>query len=304
MRGHRLVRRTLATCDLGGRPPSLVKGLPIALVLALAGTASADLTLTVTTTPNGGEFAPKNVVAAWIEVEQGPFVKTIGQYAAERKVNLIAHNLISPNDTDAISGATRLDHATPITFTWNLRDRQGNLVPDGAYRIRLEMADSNATTTADNRQGAFLFTVGPEPQTQTGLESNGFVNATVDFAPVLCSNGRLDPGETCDPAMPGSCPTTCAAPEDESVCAPTQLIGSADACSATCAIVAITECIGGDGCCAPGCTEADDDDCEGLGSNVGGGCETSGGGGGGLLALGLVALGLVVSRSTVRRRRS
>ncbi|HEU0033230.1 MAG TPA: hypothetical protein VFQ53_21505 [Kofleriaceae bacterium] len=271
------------------------------VVTAMAAPAArADLTVTVTTTPNGGEFAPKNVVAAWIEVDNGPFVKTIGQYAAERKINLIAHNLISPNDLDAVSGATRLDHATPITFTWNLRDRAGNLVPDGAYRVRLEMADSNAQTTADNRQGAFLFTVGPNPETQTGLESNGFVNATVDFQPVVCSNGKLDPGETCDTAIAGSCPTACE--PSGNACKPNELIG-AD-CTAACAIVEVTECVDGDGCCAPGCSASEDSDCAGIDrDNITSGCDT----GGGALAPGMIvtlALGLLVARGSRSRQRT
>jgi uncharacterized protein (TIGR03382 family) len=270
----------------------------VALLLTslAAGRASADVTVTFTTTSNGGEFAPKNVVAGWVEVDQGPFVKTIGVYAAERKLNLIAWGLIAgPNDVDAISGATLLDHLTPVTMTWNLRDKQGNLVPDGTYRIRLEMADSNAVTTADNRQGAFTFIKSSTPQLQTGLSSGGFTDGTVDFQPVLCSNGVVDPGEACDSAIAGSCPSSCAA--SENACMPNTLVGDALTCTATCSVQAITACVSDDGCCAPGCTAASDNDCEGVDqNNVAGGCDAGNGSGLAFVAFGLGAL-------LVRRRR-
>ncbi|MBS1120768.1 MAG: hypothetical protein H6Q90_2996 [Deltaproteobacteria bacterium] len=260
------------------------------LTSLLAGSATADVTFTFTTTPNGGEFAPNNVVAGWIEVDQGPFVKTIGVYAAERKINLIAWGLIAgPNDVDAISGATRLDHLTPVTMTWNLRDKAGNLVPDGAYRLRLEMADSNAITTADNRQGAFTFLKSSTPQLQTGLSSGGFTDATVDFAPVLCSNGVVDPGEACDSAISGSCPTAC--PVSDNACMSSSLVGDAVTCTAACSVQAITACISDDGCCAPGCTAADDNDCEGVDQgNIAGGCDAGGGAGLAFAAFGLGVL--------------
>jgi len=301
MRANITLDGTVPSSIMGVFTSGLVRTLPLTsiVVVALAGTASADVTVTFTTTPNGGEFAPKNVVSAWIEHDPGPFVKTIGVYAAERRVNLVAWGLTAGlTDMDAISGATRLDHLTPVTFTWNLRDRDNKLVPDGMYKIRMEMADSNAQTTASNRQGAFLFVVGPTPQMQTGLSSGGFTDGSIDFQPVLCSNGIVDVGETCDSAISGtgSCPTTCPASGD--TCMPNNLVGDALLCSSACAIEPITTCLDDDGCCAPGCPAAEDNDCEGVDqNNVGGGCDA--GGGNGALAFAALGLGLMI----VRRRR-
>jgi hypothetical protein len=80
--------------------------------------------------------------------------------------------------------------------------------------------------------------------------------------PIVCGNGLVEPGETCDrgitAGMPGSCPRTC---DDGDACTFDVAAGSVEACTRTCAYAAITACVGGDGCCPPGCTGANDSDC-------------------------------------------
>lgn len=260
--------------------------LAVAALLIVSAPASADLTVTFTTSANGGNFAPKNVVAVWIEGPGGAFVKTIGRWAATRKGSLVAWKTAAgTQDADAISGATRANHTPPLTVTWNLLDKAGAVVPDGTYTIRMELADSNASQPAQNHQGTFTFTKGPTPMMQT-TSGGGFTAVTIDFAPVgaNCNNGVVDMGETCDP--PGSCPTTCAASGD--ACMPNELVGAAATCTAQCMTRAITACANDDGCCAAGCTDATDNDCvAGGGSNGGGG----GGGGGGNVEGGCAAGG-------------
>ena len=69
-----------------------------------------------------------------------------------------------------------------------------------------------------------------------------------------CGDGVLVAGETCD----GDCPTSC---DDGDACTSNELSGRAELCNAVCNFDPVTECVGGDGCCAPGCTSANDDDC-------------------------------------------
>ncbi|HEU0033231.1 MAG TPA: DUF2271 domain-containing protein [Kofleriaceae bacterium] len=272
------------------------------IVLALVGTAHADLTVTVTTTPNGGPYAPKNIVAIWVEGSGGTFVKTIDRHAGVRKDHLVAwEQKAGTNDVDAVTSATRQDHAQPITLTWNLRDKTGALVPDGTYTIRMELADSNANQASQNHQGTFTFVKSDAPQQQTGLSNGGFLNVSIDFQPVAdtCNNGAVEAGETCDPALAGSCPTTCTPATD--ACMPNVLVGSAATCSAECKVQPITACADGDGCCPDGC-DGMDSDCAGgggggtgEGADINGGCSTGSGAGG----LAFAALALVL----VRRRR-
>lgn len=70
-----------------------------------------------------------------------------------------------------------------------------------------------------------------------------------------CGNGVVEDDEVCD----GDCPTTCA---DQDACTTDTLAGDPLDCDVTCESVAIVTCVDGDGCCAPGCDNTEDSDCE------------------------------------------
>jgi len=295
MRPIRAIALVVAAWILGGSTPEV------------EARGSLKITFTTSPTPNL-QFSPQNVVAVWIQSQGGTFVKTVGTWFEIRGAYLLAWQAASGGSTvDAVSGASRANHAQPLTVIWNLRDLQGNTIPDGTYTIRLEVSESNATAQGQNNQGTFTFVKGGTPQTQTNLTNGGFTNVSLEFNPnaVTCGDGTADaPEEKCDPTIgvgkPGACPTACAT---EDACMPVQLQGIADLCSAECvAGPAITACVNGDGCCAPGCTELNDDDCGGGGTpEATGGCETggSGAGTGGAIALGTLGLALLIRR---RRR--
>jgi hypothetical protein len=82
----------------------------------------------------------------------------------------------------------------------------------------------------------------------------------VDMAPMTCWNGRVDPGELCDPAAPldgGGCPASC----PMLGCMVRELVG-AGSCQAQCLVVAVqTACVDHDGCCPTGCNANNDSDC-------------------------------------------
>jgi hypothetical protein len=274
--------------------------------------AKGSVRITFTTTPSGGNYAPNNVVAAWIQNGGGAHQRTVGLWSAVRTVYLrsyvaAAGAIENQLPADAISEASRLNHQGTLTVLWNLKDKAGNLVPDGTYTIRLELADENSATAAANNQGTFTFVKGPNPQVQTGLTNGGFTNVTIDFDPnrVACGDGIVDAPETCDFSVQGSCvvnQTGCATADK---CAPTVFMGSPTACTADCVPQPITECIGGDGCCLDACTPENDSDCipgnnggggggGGDDSNLTGGCST--GATGGLAVFALFGLCFVARR--------
>jgi hypothetical protein len=85
-----------------------------------------------------------------------------------------------------------------------------------------------------------------------------------------CGNGRVDTaqGETCDTGITsgeGACPTSC--PGSGDACNPRVLV-HAGTCTAACGPQPVTVCQGGDGCCAPGCTAANDRDCASCGNGM------------------------------------
>jgi hypothetical protein len=146
-------------------------------------TARLQVTFTTSQTPTP-EYAPRNVVAVWIEGPGGAFVRTIGRWADIRRDNLRAWETAAGiDDPDAISGATRASHVTPLTVTWNMLDRQDAVVPDGTYTIRMELADRNTTAATQNNQGTFAFVKGTAPQVQNGLSNGGYTNVSIDFQP-------------------------------------------------------------------------------------------------------------------------
>jgi MYXO-CTERM domain-containing protein len=180
--------------------------------------------------------------------------------------------------------------------TWNATNRAGVEVPDGTYKLRMELADRNSTSAAQNNQGTFTFTKTAAGFTQTS-SNGGFTGVTVTYAAAptaSCDNGVVEVGETCDP--PGSCPSSCAASAD--ACMPAVLVGSAATCSAACEVQAITDCGAVDGCCPTGCSAANDGDCASDDSSLSGGCAT-GSSGAGALAL-LLGVGLLLGKP--RRR--
>jgi hypothetical protein len=173
--------------DPGGTPdaapvstPDAAPGTPDAPPTPGADAAAEGLTVQFDTTPNGGPYAPKNIVAVWIEGPGGAFEKTIGRWSATRTSHLVAWVLASGQDTDAVSGATRPSHTQRLTVTWDLKDKAGQVVPDGTYTIRMELADSNATQPAQNHQGTFTFDKNGTAATQN-VSGNGFNNVAIDY---------------------------------------------------------------------------------------------------------------------------
>jgi hypothetical protein len=84
------------------------------------------------------------------------------------------------------------------------------------------------------------------------------VTAAEDRDCGACGDSIVGPGETCDP--PSECPTPegCRA---EDACETTRFEGDPDSCTALCHTERTTRCEDDDGCCAEGCSQADDNDC-------------------------------------------
>jgi hypothetical protein len=84
----------------------------------------------------------------------------------------------------------------------------------------------------------------------------GACSATTDVDCAGCGNGRLDPGETCDPVA--DCPKAC--PEMQCQLFTLQNGGT---CQAKCVAAGTqTKCINADGCCPAGCNTTNDSDCK------------------------------------------
>jgi hypothetical protein len=158
----------------------------LASITGLFAQTSGTLTVTATTSSAGGNFAPKNIVAMWIEDSQGNWVKTMLAYAATRKTHLNTWEAAttaagSPyNTVDAVTGATRSNHGTR-TCTWNATDVNGNLLPDGDYTIWMELTDKNGT----GNFSSFTFTKDTIPLNLTPSNVPSFATISIIWEPVI-----------------------------------------------------------------------------------------------------------------------
>lgn len=143
-----------------------------------------ELTVSATTSEAGGNYNPRNVVAIWVENDNGEFVKTLMAYAQNRKTHLNTWQASTGavgseyNTTDAITGATRNSHATR-SCTWNGVDYNGDLMPDGTYSVWMELTDKNNT----GNYSSFTFTKGMAADTQEPADVSSFGNISIHWQP-------------------------------------------------------------------------------------------------------------------------
>jgi len=141
---------------------------------------SGQLTVTATTFTANGTYAPRNVVAMWIQDSSGKFVKTMLILANARKAHLTNWVTATPvgNSIDAISGATQTSHGTRSCI-WNGTDALKMPVADGTYTVKMEMTESNS----GSRVGTFTFDKGPNAQTLTPTNIASFSNISITWTP-------------------------------------------------------------------------------------------------------------------------
>jgi len=144
------------------------------------------LTVQTATSKAGGPYDPRHCVVVWIEDAAGNFVKTLLVYAKNYKTHLNIWQASTSkagseyNSVDAISGASRTVHS-PITCTWNAKDFNGNIVPDGDYKVRMELTDKNAT----GNYSSFTITKSTSGFTQNPASVPSFSAITFKWEPKL-----------------------------------------------------------------------------------------------------------------------
>jgi len=152
--------------------------------------APGSLMVSVMSAAVGGRYAPRNVGAIWIETGSGEFVKTIERWAGIRANDLRAWNQASggwgfsffgppssPDAVDAVTAATLRGHQMHSP-TWAFKGADGMVVPDGAYKVVMEVADGSAA------RSEVMFTKGPMPQTVMGSSGGrGYASFAVTYSP-------------------------------------------------------------------------------------------------------------------------
>lgn len=142
------------------------------------------LTFTAKTVSNGASYSPKNVLAIWIKDASGNFVISRKVMANARKQHLVKWMASSGNNsTDATTGATLSNHQTH-TITWDCRDLNGNLVPDGDYQVWIEYTSRNsANGGSPGPSYSTTFTKGTVIFNPTIPDEAYFINMSLIYEP-------------------------------------------------------------------------------------------------------------------------
>lgn len=84
------------------------------------------------------------------------------------------------NVVDAITGSTRNSHDTRNCM-WNGLDINGTLMPDGNYRLRMELTDKNST----GNYSTFNFTKNDESYVLSPANVPSFAGISIEWEPVV-----------------------------------------------------------------------------------------------------------------------
>ena len=160
----------------------------IIISYSVSAQTAGTLTVSTSTSITGGNYAPKNIIAIWVEDEEGNFIKTLLSYAQTRITHLNIWQASTAaagsefNTVDAITGATRSNHSTR-TCTWDVTDINGTLVNDGNYTVWMELTDKNGT----GNFSSFPIIKSIDPQFISPANVPSFASITIDWVPTTSS---------------------------------------------------------------------------------------------------------------------
>ena len=145
------------------------------------------LSVEFTSVGPGGRYAPRNCGAVWIEDEGGNFVKTIERWTAIRDrylenwtrasggwgFSFFGNTSDNPDQVDVVTAGTLSRHQMHMS-TWNMKNVDGEVVPDGNYTVVVEVTEGSSGV------GRVDFVKGPMDQMLTG-DSPVFNNMKVTY---------------------------------------------------------------------------------------------------------------------------
>jgi hypothetical protein len=156
-------------------------GITISVVQAQT---SGTLSLSFGTSAPNGTWGTKHVLAVWLENTANPsvFIKTKAKYGNEDD-HLTSWTAKSGKSlVDAVTGATLSSYNT-ISVLWNGTNTAGTVVPDGTYKVFVEMGwGSNKTN--DHAVTSFTFTKGTTAQHVMPAGTTNYTSPMIDWTPL------------------------------------------------------------------------------------------------------------------------
>mgnify|MGYP000371502451 CR=1 FL=1 len=146
------------------------------------------LTFNVTTASTGG-YSPKHIMAIWIEKADGTFIKTRLKRGGSTYINYLNVwlNKSGGNATDAVTSATINTHQQE-SITWDGKDLNGNLLPDGDYKVWVQMAWANSNGPTFNA----TFTKGPNFFSANPTGTTNYLNISLNWQPNTTSINKIE----------------------------------------------------------------------------------------------------------------
>ncbi|MDD9933201.1 MAG: DUF2271 domain-containing protein [Myxococcales bacterium] len=153
-------------------------------------TGPGMLTVRFTSVSPGGRYAPRNIGAIWIETGSGQFVKTLKRWAGIRANDLRAWPAASggwssffgigatADELDAVTAATLRNHEAHEVM-WDMMDNDGQVVPDGTYRVQIEVAESASSSSS----AAVEFDKGATPVDLAPSDQGPYSGLTISYQP-------------------------------------------------------------------------------------------------------------------------
>jgi len=111
----------------------------------VVGTAG-ELTIEYRTQTYDGRYAPKNCTAVWLETVDEAYVATLEVSAVLRRPGLVYwqdHACIEKLGPDVVTSATLRTHEKMHELTWTGVDFEGKGVPDGVYKLFIEVTETD-----------------------------------------------------------------------------------------------------------------------------------------------------------------
>ncbi|MCB9224957.1 MAG: DUF2271 domain-containing protein [Crocinitomicaceae bacterium] len=166
------------------------------VVLLVAASAQSQtpglLTFSFTQTAHTSYVGTKNVLAVWIEDNNGNFVKSLARYAGSGTSDHLptwavnsggsSWNCMSSacNTVDAVTGPTLSSFSTR-SFAWNGADVNETVVADGTYKVLIEECWNHGTSNKTVR--TFTFSKGATIDDQTPADDGNFTSLSLVWTP-------------------------------------------------------------------------------------------------------------------------
>ena len=155
---------------------------------APTGPKPTKLVISVTTLQQDGKWRPQNAGVLFIEDATGKWVRTLEVWASTNVIWLTRYGQtqgaplynwdpFTPIPPDVVTSVTLKMHTTH-TRTWDLKDVNGREVPDGIYKVVIDLTDRDKV---DGVSQEYPFMKGPSPMTLTPPDAQYYTGAKLSL---------------------------------------------------------------------------------------------------------------------------